>query len=293
MPRFPAFAGMTVKRAGMTVKRVGMTVKGLKPLPPERIVRLETMLYESDGDLIRLTLNRPTALNAVDYRGTVELHEAAQAIHDHPTARAVILRGAGRAFCAGIDLKELAAGETPQDYFYRWDRALRLLELSDKLVLCAMQGYALGGGLQLPLACDIRIAASDCQLGLPAAKEGFIPGLGVFRLPRYIGLGRAKRMALSGENVDGNEALRIGLVDYVVPPESFDEAVEALTQQYLALSSEGARQTKLMLSAFQDYSHGQFFEEYLRRQAIAMASPDHLESLAAARAGHEANYRRE
>ena len=75
-------------------------------------MNFETMLYESDGDLIRLTLNRPQALNAVDYRGTLELREAAQAIHDHPTARAVIVRGAGRTFCAGIDLKELAAGKT-------------------------------------------------------------------------------------------------------------------------------------------------------------------------------------
>ena len=253
---------------------------------------LKTMLYENDGDLIRLTLNRPQALNAVNYRGTLELHEAAQAIHDDPTAGAVIIRGAGRAFCSGIDLKELAAGETPQAYFYHWDQALRLLELSDKLVLCAIQGYALGGGLQLPLACDIRVAASDAQMGLPAAKEGFIPGLGTYRLPRYIGLGRAKRMALSGENVDGNEALRIGLVDYVVDPADFDAEVEALVQRYLAISSEGARQTKLMLSAFQDYTHGQFFEEYLRRQAIAMASPDHHEALAAAREGREPDYRR-
>ncbi|CAI8054440.1 Probable enoyl-CoA hydratase echA8 [Geodia barretti] len=76
-------------------------------------MNLETMLYESDGDLIRLTLNRPQALNAVNYRGVVELLEAAQAIHDDPTARAVLIRGAGRAFCSGIDLKELAAGETP------------------------------------------------------------------------------------------------------------------------------------------------------------------------------------
>ena len=255
-------------------------------------MNLETMRYESEGDLIRLTLNRPEALNAVDYRGTVELHKAAQAIHDDSAARAVIIRGEGRAFCAGIDLKELAAGETPHAYFDHWDRALRLLELSDKLVLCAMQGYALGGGLQLPLACDIRIATPDCQLGLPAAKEGFIPGLGTYRLPRYIGLGRAKRMALSGENVDGREALRIGLVDYLVDADNFDAEVEEITQRYLTVSSEGARQTKLMLSACQDYPHGQFFEEYLRRQAIAMASPDHREALAAFREGRQPDYRR-
>ena len=99
-------------------------------------------------------------------------------------------------------------------------------------------------------------------------------------------------MALSGESVDGNEALRIGLVDYVVEGDNFDAEVEALTQHYLSISSEGARQTKLMLSAFQDYAHGQFFEEYLRRQVVAMASPDHQEALAAIREGREPDYRR-
>ena len=255
-------------------------------------MKLETMRYESDGDLIRLTLDRPHALNAVNFQGTVELHRAAQTIHDDPAARAVIIRGAGRAFCSGIDLKELAAGATPHAYFEHWDRALRLIELSDKLVLCAMHGYALGGGLQLPLACDIRIATTDCVIGLPAAKEGFIPGLGTYRLPRYVGLGRARRMALSGEPVDGAEAQRIGLVDYTLDPAAFDEGVEELTQHYLSLSSEGARQTKLMLTASQDLPHGQFFEEYLRRQATAIASPDHREALSAFREGREPDYRR-
>ena len=256
-----------------------------------RTMELETMKYEADGDLIRLTLDRPEVLNAVNYQSTLDLRQAAQAIHDDPHARAVLIRGNGRAFCTGIDLKELAAEQTPQDYFYQWDQALRLLELADKLVICAIQGFALGGGLQLPLACDIRIATEDAVLGLPAAKEGFIPGLGTYRLPRYIGLGRAKRMALSGENVDGLEALRIGLVDYAVRPQDFDREVEALTQRYLAISSEGARQTKLMLSAYQDLPHGQFFEEYLHRQSIAIASPDHDEAMNAFREKRDPVYK--
>jgi len=251
----------------------------------------ETMSYDADGDLIRLTLDRPQVLNAVNYQGTLELHRAAQAIHDDPHAKTVLIRGNGRAFCTGIDLKELSADRTPLDYFYQWDHALRLLERADKLIICAIQGYALGGGLQLPLACDIRIATEDAILGLPAAKEGFIPGLGTYRLPRYIGLGRAKRMALSGENIDGLEALRIGLVDYTVKPEVFDREVEALTQRYLAISSEGARQTKLMLSAYQDLPHGQFFEEYLHRQSIAIASPDHDEAMNAFREKRDPDYK--
>ncbi len=254
-------------------------------------MELKTMRYEADGDIIRLTLDRPEALNAFSYQGTLELHQAAQAIHDDPQARTVLIRGSGRAFSTGIDLKELAAEQTPNDYFYQWDQALRLLERAGKLIICAIHGFALGGGLQLILACDIRIATEDAVLGLPAAKEGFIPGLGTYRLPRYIGLGRAKRMAISGENVDGLEALRIGLVDYAVKPADFDREVEALTQRYLALSSEGARQTKLLLSAYQDLPHGQFFEEYLHRQSIAIASPDHEEAMNAYREGREPVYK--
>ena len=118
-------------------------------------MELQTTRYQTDGDLVRLTLDRPDVLNAVNYQGTLELHQAAQAIHNDPHARAVLIRGNGRAFCTGIDLKELAAEETPHDYFVQWDQALRLLETSDKIIICAIQGYALGGGLQLPLACDI------------------------------------------------------------------------------------------------------------------------------------------
>ena len=254
-------------------------------------MELETMKYEADGDIIRLTLDRPEVLNAVNYQATLDLHRAAQAIHDDPRARIALVRGNGRSFCTGIDLKELAAEQTPRDYFYKWDQALRLLEQADKLIICAIQGFALGGGLQLPLACDIRIATEDAVLGLPAAREGFIPGMGTYRLPRYVGLGRAKRMAISGENVDGLEALRIGLVDYAVKPEDFDREVEALTQRYLALSSEGARQTKLMLSAYQDLPYGEFFEEYLRRQFIAFASPDHDEAMNAYREKRDPVYK--
>ncbi|MAF39584.1 MAG: hypothetical protein CL696_12030 [Chloroflexi bacterium] len=81
----------------------------------------------------------------------------------------------------------MSAEETPHGYFYRWDQALRLLERADKLIICAIQGFAVGGGLQLPLACDIHILTKDTILGLPASKEGFNPGLGTYRLPRYIG----------------------------------------------------------------------------------------------------------
>ncbi len=250
-------------------------------------MKLDTMSFEKDGRIGRLTLDRPQLLNAMNYQGVLDLNRTAEMIRDDPDVRVVLIRGAGRAFCTGIDLKQLAAGETPVEYYEYWDRALRILEQAEKVLLCAMHGYALGGGLQLALACDIRVATEDCQLGLPAIKEGIVPGLGTFRLPRYIGLGRAKWLVLSGDNIDGRRAYEIGLIDHVVKPDAFDEEVKALVEKYSRLCSEGTRQSKMVLNMPFDMPHGQFFEEYLRRQRIALASPDHQEAMAAYREGRD------
>src|SRR5262245_32192159 len=137
-------------------------------------MELETMYYEKAGRIGYLTLNRPQILNAMNYQGSLEINRAAEMIRDDDDIRVALIRGAGRAFCTGIDLKQLAAGETPHEYYENWDRALRILEQAEKVLICAMHGYALGGGLQLALACDIRIATETCQLGLPAIKEGIV-----------------------------------------------------------------------------------------------------------------------
>lgn len=246
-------------------------------------MKFDTMYFEKNGRTGTLTLNRPQVLNAMHYQGALDMNAAAEMIRDDADVRVVVIRGAGRAFCTGIDLKHLQAGQIPEHYFESWDRALRILEQAEKILICAMHGYSLGGGLQLALACDIRAATPDCQLGLPAIKEGIIPGLGTLRLPRYIGWGRAKWMTLSGENVSGECAYDIGLVDHVVGSETFDADVAALVEKYLAVCSEGTRQAKIMLNMAFDMPHGQFFDEYLRRQHIALASPDHVEAVAAYR----------
>ena len=253
-------------------------------------MNLETMQFEKEGFVGRLTLNRPHVLNAMNFQGTLDLKRVTREIYDDSELRIVLIRGAGRAFCSGIDLKELSAKGVPSKYFENWDDSLRLLEQSEKLILCAIHGYALGGGLQLPLACDIRIATADCVLGLPAAPEAFIPGLATYRLPRFIGLGRAKHMILSGENIDGKQAQQIGLVDHLVDSDNFQQEVEDLVQRYLSLGSEGTRQSKVLLGMYQDLTQEQFFEEYKRRQTIAVESPDHREAMAAYREGRSPIY---
>jgi enoyl-CoA hydratase/carnithine racemase len=255
-------------------------------------MKLETMQFEKRGRVGHLTLDRPHRLNAMDYQGALDLNRAAEMIRDDREVHVVLIRGAGRAFSTGIDLKQLSAGEMPRDYYEHWDRALRILEQAEAVLICAMHGYALGGGLQLALACDIRVATEDCQLGLPAIKEGIVPGLGTFRLPRYIGLGRAKWMVLSGDNVDGRRAFDIGLVDHVVAAEAFEVEVERLVDRVDRQCSEGTRQSKLLLNMPFDMPHGQFFEEYLRRQRIALSSPDHEEAMAAYREGREPDFSR-
>ena len=253
-------------------------------------MKLETMYFEKEGRVGCLTLNRPRLLNAMNFQGALDMNRAAEMLRDDRDVRLVVIRGAGRAFCTGIDLKQLQAGEMPQEYYELWDRALRIFEQAEKVLICAMHGYALGGGLQLALACDIRIATDDCQLGLPAIKEGIIPGLGTFRLPRYIGLGRAKWMVLSGENVGGRRAHEIGLVDHVVKASEFESEVNLLVAHYSQVCSEGTLQSKMLLNMPFDMPHGQFFEEYMRRQRIALASPDHQEAMAAYREGRLPNF---
>lgn len=250
-------------------------------------MKFDTMYFEKEGRIGYLTLNRPQLLNAMNYQGALDMNQAAEMIRDEPDVRVVLIRGAGRAFCTGIDLKQLQAGETPHQYYEKWDRALRILEQAEKILICALHGYALGGGLQLALACDIRIATEDCQLGLPAVKEGIIPGLGTFRLPRYIGLGRAKWMVLSGENIDARRGFEFGMVDHVVNPDTFDQEVSDLVEKYSRVCSEGTRQSKMLLNMPFDMPHGQFFEEYLRRQRIALGSPDHQEAMQAYRERRE------
>src|SRR5215470_4742586 len=243
-------------------------------------MKLETMYFEKQGRIGRLTLNRPHLLNAINYQGALDLNRVAEMIREDPDLRVALIRGSGRAFSTGIDLKQLVAGEMPPDYYELWDRALAILEQAPAILICAMRGYALGGGLQLALACDIRVATETCFMGLPAIKEGIVPGLGTFRLPKYIGLGRAKWMVLSGKNIDGARGYEFGMIDHLVKPASFDAGIADLVKQYSSVCSQGTLQSKVLLNMSFDVPHGQFFEEYLRRQRIALSSPDQEEAMA-------------
>ena len=168
-----------------------------------------------------ITVNRPEKLNALSSAVIVELREAFERIHSDAAIRAAIVTGAGeKAFVAGADINELAALSAVElrAYALRGQASLRLLETCGKPSVAAVNGFALGGGLELAMACTVRFASENARLGQPEVKLGIVPGYGgTQRLPRLVGRGRALEMLLSGEPVTAAEAYRIGLVNAVRP----------------------------------------------------------------------------
>lgn len=190
------------------------------------------VVYEKLGAVARLTLNRPSALNAVNLAMRDELWGLLLAVRDDPDVRAVMLRGAGeRAFCAGADVKEFgSAPSVVEARRARHERDLWALLLNlPKPVIAAIHGWALGAGCEMSLFCDIRIAADDARFGLPEVTLGYIPSAGGTQmLPRVAHPGLAMQLILSGEPIDAATALRAGLVHQVVPRAALDATAEEL-----------------------------------------------------------------
>jgi enoyl-CoA hydratase len=180
------------------------------------------LVFQPSGDGIALlAINRPDKLNALNAELMGELEDAIGRVESDGALRALILTGSGeKAFVAGADIRELAE-RTPAEtrlMALRGQRILRRLETMPKPSVAAINGYALGGGLELAMCCTVRIAAPEAQFGQPEIKLGILPGYGgTQRLPRLIGRGRALEMMLTGEPIDAAEAHRIGLVNHVVP----------------------------------------------------------------------------
>ena len=179
-----------------------------------------------------VTFNRPKVLNVLNHATMKELSAAIDELGNDRNVLCIILTGAGeKAFIAGADINELRAIASAADgahFAAKGQRILFKIENLDKPVIAAINGYALGGGCEVAMACDIRIAADSAKLGQPEITLGLIPGYGgTQRLPRLVGKGRAKWLILTGDMISAQEALRIGLVDFVVPaPELMNTAKE-------------------------------------------------------------------
>ena len=195
----------------------------------------DTLLLERDGAVAILTINRPQVLNALNSQTLDELRRAILDLKQDESVRAVIITGAGeKAFVAGADINELAV-QTPtsgREHALAGQHVFDLVENMGKPVIAAINGYALGGGCELAMACTLRVAADTAKVGQPEISLGLIPGYaGTQRLPRLVGKGRAMELILTGTPIGADDALRIGLVNRVVPAAELMASARALAQQ--------------------------------------------------------------
>jgi enoyl-CoA hydratase len=207
------------------------------PLTPPSPMTFTTLLYQISDGLAHVTVNRPDKLNALNATVIAELDEAVTRLTADPEVRGVILTGAGsKAFVAGADIGEIGGQDAVvgQARSRTGQRMMRRLEQCGKPVVAAVNGFALGGGCELAMACHLRVASDAARFGQPEVKLGIGPGYGgTVRLPRLVGRGRALELLLTGSMIDAQEAWRIGLVNRVVPADRLLAESEQLLRTIL------------------------------------------------------------
>ncbi len=204
----------------------------------ENDVQFENLLVEISEGIAQVTVNRPKALNALNEQTLKELLDCFQGLENDAAVQVVILTGSGeKAFVAGADIaymKELSA-VAARDFALLGQQVMNGIEQLTKPVIAAVNGFALGGGCELALACDIRLASENARFGQPEVNLGVIPGFaGTQRLPRLIGKGRAKELLFTGDMIKAQEAFRLGLVNRVLSPEELLEAAQTMAKKIAA-----------------------------------------------------------
>jgi len=260
-------------------KRGSMAARSKRRTPHARYVAAGR-----DG-IGRLELTRPEKLNATDDDSVDDLDRAATLATRDRRARAVIVAGQGRAFCTGIDLSALAGDRLGADWFRRWDVALAKIEAIPVATIAAIQGPCLGGGLQITLCCDLRIATEDATFGLSAVRHGIIPGLATYRLPRLIGMGAAREMMLLGATWDAARALRHGLVSRVVPAPDLERTAVEIATTLAANVRAATVATKRLALASYDLPLRRFLDQYVQAQRRCWNDPETQTTLSRYRTG--------
>jgi len=213
-------------------------------------VPYDNLTLAHDGRISTLTVNRPQVRNALDTATVAEFHRALDEVRD-ARATVLVITGAGdKAFVSGADVSAIRARKRDDALAGINSRLMSAVESHEAVTIAAVNGYALGGGCELALACDLRIAADNAVFGLPEPALGIIPGAGgTQRLPRVVGLGRAKEMILTGARWDAARALEVGLVSAVVPPADLARTAREWADRVLALGPLAVRLAKASLNA--------------------------------------------
>jgi len=245
----------------------------------------ETLQVDREGSVVTVTLNRPKQLNALNRVMVRELDELATELEGDPSARVVIVTGAGdRAFLAGADITEFQ-GPTPVQalaFSQRIQRLYSRIEALPQVTLAAVNGFALGGGCELTLCCDLVLASETARFGQPEITLGVIPGAGgTQRLARLVGLHRAKEICYLGEMIDAAEAYRIGLVNRVVPADRLLAEARALAEKLAARAPVALRMIKEAMNDGYDLDLPKGLALEAKAWAVAFSTADKREGVAA------------
>ncbi len=230
------------------------------------------VLYEVDNGVGTITLNRPHVLNALDHALAAGLADAAREAARDPAVWVVVVRGAGRAFSSGMDRAALSGGRVGEPFYRHWIRGLNCLEDMGKLVVGVLHGYCIGGGLQLAVACDVRLAAEDTIFGLGATRHGLIPDGSILRLARIVGLGRAKELTLLNDHIGAGEALAMGLVNWVAAQADLEARLQGVVEKAFHASRTATGHAKRLLHASFHTDPRAMMEDLVRAQNDCMAS---------------------
>lgn len=211
----------------------------------------DNLMVNIEDGIALIRINRPDALNAINTATIQELEHCFKALSQDDTVNVIILTGEGKTFVAGGDISEMMKKNPieAREFAHRGHGLLAFIENMEKTIIAAVNGHALGGGCELCMACDLRIASDRAHFGQPEVKLGLIPGwAGTQRLPRLVGLTKAKELILTGDPIDAETALRIGLVNSVVPHEDLIEASKRLAQKIASTGPTAIRLAKTCMN---------------------------------------------
>ncbi len=211
----------------------------------------KNILFEVEEGIGYVTINRPKALNALNTEVLTELDDVFRKIDADDDVKVAIITGEGRAFVAGADIAQMSDlnGIEGRDMTIQGQKVMELIEAIDKPVIAAVNGFALGGGCELAMACDIRMASEKAKFGQPEVNLGIIPGYGgTQRLPRLVGKGMAKKLIYSAEMIDAQEAYRIGLVEYVVQADELMIEAEKLARTIMSKAPIAIKMAKVAIN---------------------------------------------
>jgi enoyl-CoA hydratase len=254
----------------------------------------QSLLYQNENGIGIVTINRPSALNALNENVLMELYRKFQEIEEDPAVKVVILTGAGRAFVAGADIGYMHPQSSVEirKFIAIARRAAEQIYNLNKPVIAAINGYALGGGCEIAMCCDIRIASENAKFGQPEINLGIIPGIGgTQNLVRLVGVAKAKELVFSGDTLDAKTALSLGLVNNVVPADQLMNEAKAFAQKLSGKSSIALAFAKKAMNGGLEV--GPYSGANLENECFAacFATEDQKEGMSAFLEKRKANYK--